>query len=299
MLDRSEEAPHGWRAAAHMCKAFACDLLTRAEQGAEHADQAIRLFAAAGDDRGLATALWGRASLAMQLGDGATAVRCCQESLANCERRGDRWGRAAPLATLALLSLFGPGDLGVARVMAEEALLLHRELGDLPGQTVLNPLPLLALRQGDHDAARRSAAEMVEIAGGTGWEAASLSAWVEVLITSGTPEQAQAAAERQLLRALDAGLENHFRMALRNLALLAARRGEARRAAVLLGGSRRNMPSYGMVPEVYAEVQSICRQALGAQAADAAEAWGGSMSHAELVDAVLEPTPTPAPTLNA
>ena len=61
-----------------MCQAFACDLLTRAEEGAGHADQAIRLFAAAGDDR-RRVGPWGRASLAMQLGDGPTTVRCCQE----------------------------------------------------------------------------------------------------------------------------------------------------------------------------------------------------------------------------
>lgn len=289
MLDSPGEVPPAWRAAAHMCRAFACDLLTRAEEGVGHADQAIRLFGSVRDDRGLAMALWGRASLAMQLGDGPTAVRYCQESLAVCERTGDRWGRAAPLATLTLLSVSGPGDLGVARVMAEEALLLHRELGDVPGQTVLNPLPLLALRQGDLEAARRYAAEMVQVASGTGWEAASLSYWVEVLMASGSLEQARSAAQRQLLRALDDGLENHFRMALRNLALLAARNGEVRRAAVLLGGSRHNMPSYGMVPEAYAEVRSSCREVLGAQAADAAERWGGSMTHAELVNAALEP----------
>ena len=121
--------------------------------------------------------------------------------------------------------MFGPGDVGVARVMAQEALLLHRELGDVPGQTVLNPLPLLALRQGDLEAARRYAAESLELAAGTGWEAASLSPWVEVLIASGSLDQAQTAAERQLLRALDAGLENHFRMAPRNLALLAVGAG--------------------------------------------------------------------------
>jgi predicted ATPase len=294
MLDRCERVPPGWHAWAHMCRSFACDLLTRAEEGAGHADEAIRLFASVGDDQGAAIALWGRASLAIQLGDGPTAVRCCHESLAISEGRGDRWGRAAPLASLALISLASGGDLGPARIMAEEALLLHRQLGDIPGQTVLNPLPQLALRQGDLDAARRSAAEMVQIAAGTGWEAASLTPWVEALIASGTLEQARSAAERQLLGALDAGLENHFRMALRNLALLAARRGEARRAAVLLGGSRHNMPSYGMVPEVYAEVQSTCRELLGTRAADAAEAWGSSMTHAELVDTALEPTPAPA-----
>jgi predicted ATPase/DNA-binding SARP family transcriptional activator len=296
MLDRADGAPEAWRAAAHLCRSFACDLLTRAEEGARHADEAIRLFGSAGDDRGMALSLWGRASLAMQLGDGPTAVRCCHESLAMCERSGDRWGRAAPLATLALLSVFGEGDLTATRVMAEEALLLHRELGDLPGQTVLNPLPMLALRQADLESAQRYAAEMVQIAAGTGWEAASLSPWVEVLIASGTLEQAQSAAERQLLSALDAGLENHFRMALRNLSLLASRRGEARLAAVLLGGARHNMPHYGAVAEVFAEVRSTCLQTLGADAADAAEAWGGSMTHAELVDVALERHPHPLAT---
>jgi hypothetical protein len=55
------------------------------------------------------------------------------------------------------------------------------------------------------------------------------------------------------------------------------------------------MPSYGMVPEVYAEVQSTCRAALGAHAAAAAEDWGRSMTHAELVDAAVHTAPHTQP----
>jgi hypothetical protein len=287
MLDGSGDAPDQLQADAHLCAAFGCNLVSRAAEGIRHAEMAIGLSQSAGDDRGLSLAHWSRALLSLQLGDFAAGSEHCRAAMAACQRGGDRWGRAAPLATSAMLLLFSGGDLGIARVMAEEALTLHRELGDIPGQSVLNPLALLALRAGDLPAAQRFAGEMVEVATGTGWEAVSLSAYVDTLIPAGALAAAQAAADRHMRSALDAGLENHFRMAVRNQALLASRRGDARRAATLLGGSQRNMPAYGVRPEVQAEVRSHCQEVLGAGIADACERWGRSMTQAELLEVAL------------
>jgi len=58
-------------------------------------------------------------------------------------------------------------------------------------------------------------------------------------------DAADAATSRALHVALNAGLENWFRMALRDLARLAAARSRFEDATLLLGASRRNMPAYG------------------------------------------------------
>jgi hypothetical protein len=290
MLNGSDNAPDELRADAHLCAGFACNLVTRAPEGIRHTEAAIGLYRSARDDGGLTLALWSRAVLSLQLGDFEGGIEHCHEALATCQRSGDRGGRAAPLAILGMLQLFGGGDLGMARVMADEALMLHRELGDIPGQAVFNPLPLLALRAGDLAAAQRFAGEMVEVASGTGWEAVSLSTYVDTLIPAGALAEAQAAADRQIRSALDAGLENHFRMAVRNQALLASRRGEARRAAILLGGARPNMPAYGVRPEVHAEVQSRSAEVLGSDVVEACARWGESMTQAELLAVALSRT---------
>jgi hypothetical protein len=286
MLAGSEGAPPGLRAAAHICAAFACDLLDRPGEDVEHANEAIKLFRASGDRGGLAMSLWARTSAAIHVGDLVAAERFGAEALEVCAEAGSRWGRAAPLSNLALARVMG-GDPGTARVMAEEALVLHRELDDIPGQTVLNPLPLIALAEGDIEAAQRYASDMVDVAAGTGWHAAALGFLVEALIARGDLTGADDAARRELLEALDAGLESHFRMALRNIALLASRRDDLDRAATLVGASRRGMPRWGLDPRIYSEVEGTCRARLGRERADVLMDRGHTMSHTALVELAL------------
>jgi hypothetical protein len=171
--------------------------------------------------------------------------------------------------------------------MAQEALALHRELGDIPGQTVLNPLPLVGLAQGDADAARRYATDMVEVAAGTGWLAPALGHLAAALIAGGDLGGARETSGRALLAALDSGLEIHFRIALRDLGLLACRRGDLQTAAVLLGASRRDLPQYALDRQIYGEVEGACRTQLGRERADALMDRGLVMPHAALVDLAL------------
>ena len=135
---------------------------------------------------------------------------------------------------------------------------LYRELGDLGSLvvTVLAPLSTTVLKEGDSPAAERYAMEAVEISSGTGWEASALVIYGEVLAARGDLEAADAAAARALSVALGAGLENWFRMALRDLAGTTAARGALEDAAVLLGAARRNLPAYGFDPAVAARSRS-------------------------------------------
>ena len=270
------------------CRAFACDLLTRAEEGAAHADEAVRLFREAGDLPGLALALWARSSLALQMGDIVTAEQRWCRGPGGVGNDGEPLGARGPAGHSRPGPASGAGDPAAARVVAEEALSLHRELGDIPGQTVLNPLPLVALAQGDIDAAQRYATDMVEVAAGTGWHASALGFLVAALIARGDLGGARDAAGRALLSAFDSGLEIHFRIALRNLGLLACRRDDLETAAILVGASRRDLPQYALDRQIYGEVEGACRARLGGGAeTDALMDRGLAMSHTALVDLAL------------
>lgn len=152
--------------------------------------------------------------------------------------------------------------------------------------TVLTPLSTVVLRQGEVAAAERYAMEAVEIAAGTGWEAAALVISGEALAARGDLEAAATATRRGLGGALDRGLENWFRMAVRDLAVLAAARGAKEDAALLLGASRRSLPSYGLDPAIHGPVEERCRAGLGAHRFDALTAQGAGLAHDDLVDLV-------------
>lgn len=194
--------------------------------------------------------------------------------------------------------LFG-GSPDEARPWFEEALPLYRELGDLGNLvlTTLTPLTSAALLQKDLLAAERYVTEALELANGTGWEASALVWYGEVLTALGDPDAAEAATVRALQVALDAGLENWFRWALRNLAGAAAERGRCEDAAVLLAASRRNIPAYGLDPTVYGPVEERCRDALGEDRFEQLAARGEAMTHDQLIDLVgaedLRPVPAP------
>ena len=175
-----------------------------------------------------------------------------------------------------------------ARARLEEAVPLLRELGDRGSLVLmaLAPLSDVARRQDDVEAAERYATEAVELAAGTGWEAQALVFYGWVLRTLGDPGAAKTVAVRALRVALESGLENWFRIALRDLANEAADRGRCEDAAVLIAASRRNMPAYGLDPSIYRPIEERCRAALGDDRFTELAAQGEAMAHEELVDLV-------------
>jgi predicted ATPase/DNA-binding SARP family transcriptional activator len=280
--------PPGLLAEVHAAASYAelvtSDLLT----ALAHADEAISLARQDASTNALLHGLWLRASVALASGDVAAIRRDSIEALEICDRDDDHWGRAGPLANLGFACLFGGGTLAEARERFEEALPLFRELGDLGSLvvTVLAPLSTTALKQGDVPAAERFAIEAIEASSGTGWEASALVIYGEALAARGDLGAADAATTRALSSALNAGLDNWFRMALRDLARTTAASGRLEDAAVLLGGARRNMPAYGFDPAIWGPIEERCREGLGPGRFERLAERGAGLTHDELIDLV-------------
>ena len=279
-------APPHLLAETHNAAAFTANVTNEDLQGGlAHANEAVRLSREARYVPGLVFALWARSNILFALGDMEAMQTAAREALTVCDEQHDRWGRAGPLSNLGFASLFGgaPAD---ARARFEEALPLYRELGDIGSCVLLALAPLseAALRQTDLQAAEGYATEAVELAAGTGWQACALVRYAAVLIAEEELEAAEATTLRALHVALDAGLEIWFRIALRDLARIAADKRRFGDAATLLAASRRNMAAWGLDPAVYGPVEQRCRAALGDTEFDRLAIRGEAMNHDELTD---------------
>jgi len=130
-------------------------------------DEALALYRALGDERGVARALFGQGELAFVAGDPAHAVACRERALALSRRVGDRWGVAMALYNLG----------GTARDTARAELLLResKELFDAQGDrwgvaaalaqlAIIAALPMLMCEtDGDIAEAARRAGEALPL----------------------------------------------------------------------------------------------------------------------------------------
>ncbi len=287
ILESEEELPGVLQSAAHNALALAGTIL--ADDPAEtvaHVAHAVALARESGDSGALVMALFGQANAALLVGDFDTVRDAAQEGITLSQRIGYEWGRGACLSALGFWHFFAGGSLDEARSVAMEALRIFRAVGDLGGQVVLNPVSAIALRQGDVAAAERNALDTAAIAVGTGWEASALVNLAEVFLAQGEYERADATLRRGALRALDCGLENWFRMAVRDMAQMASQCGDGLLAARLIGASRRNMPAWGLDPAVYEAVEAAAIDILGHSSFVEASEEGFDLPIEELVELV-------------
>ena len=275
--------PPSLLAEVHIAAGFAANVANDLPAGAAHVEEAVRLARTADYTRGLVVALWGHAHIAFASGDLASMHRYATEALATCESVGERWQRARPLTALGYATLFG-GSPTEARALFDEALPLYRELGDLGSLVIMTLVPLseAARREGDLQAAERYATEAVEVGRETAWEAAALVQYGIVLNDLGDFAAAETATLKGLRIALDAGVGQWFRIALRELARARAQQATWEQAATLLGASRRDMPAPSLDPTIYAPIEQQCRHALGGDRFEELAARGEAMSHDEL-----------------
>lgn len=279
-------------AAARQCIGFSAMVLGDPERSRSEMDAAVALLRTAEERHPLINALFGRGNAAIQTGDFATARDCATEALALCEGSGDVWLRAGPLSLLSFALVFSGGSLDDARRFSEEAQMLFRELGDTASQIVMNPLSVIAVRQGDLSSAERYALDAATVAVGSGWEATALVNLAEVFIAQKRLDKASATLRHGVSCALDAGLENWLRIGLRDLAQIAVSRDDARRAALLVGASKRNMPHYGRDPVIYGPIEEYCRAAMGEERFELASQEGHRMGYRGLMTLTLDDSET-------
>lgn len=284
-MAESNDVAEEMKAAVHLAVSFSCTIRPDPEPAMHHSSEAVRILRRCADRRALVTALFGHAQSHFLMADYSEAASCCTEALEICDEIGSRWDRAGPLATLSLISMFA-GDFDTARRLGEEALLLHRELGDRAGLVVLNALPAIAMRQGDFSAAERAAIDMAVDAQGTAWESTALVQLGQALIGSGKLASALVTLERAVTRASDAGVENWFRIGVRDLALLFAKEGDAVAAGRLGGASRRNLPPFGFDEAIYGEIEARCAAALGPSRVHELGDHGFGMSQEAIIELV-------------
>jgi predicted ATPase/DNA-binding SARP family transcriptional activator len=289
MLDADLAAvPAALRAEVHAAASFAAFVTGDWAAAGKRAEEAVRLAREGDATHALVFALFGLSNMALSSGDTESARRIALEALGECTRHGTRWSAAGPLTMLGFASLFGGGSLEDARGRFEQALPLYRELADLGALVVMTLTPLItaALRRHDLDAAEEYATESVELSSGTGWEASALVCYGQVLLAEGDLDGAEVAELRALRVALEAGLENWFRPALRDLAQIAAERGQFVLATTLVSASRRNMPAYFLDPSVYEPIAERCRAALGDARFEQLGEQADAITHHELMSLV-------------
>ncbi len=145
-------------------------------------DEALALYRALGDERGVARALFGQGELAFVAGDPAHAVACREEALALSRRTGDRWGVAMALYNLGGTGAILQGDMVRAEALLRESKELFDAQGDRWGVAatlvqlaVVAALPLLVSETAG-DGAAAEAVRRVR-------EALPLCAEVDLLLT--------------------------------------------------------------------------------------------------------------------
>jgi len=112
-------------------------------------EEAVALAEQLDDRAELAVALMARGCASVYEGNAARAVECLERSLAHCQARGDRWGKAWVLTFWGIQSR-RVGDDVTAREQLEDALAIFRDLRDAHNQVIpLMQLALVAQQSGD------------------------------------------------------------------------------------------------------------------------------------------------------
>jgi tetratricopeptide (TPR) repeat protein len=238
-------------------------------------ESSLELYRAAGDRRGMATALNTLGNVAREQGDFARAAALHQEGLALRRELGDKRGVAISLNNLGNVAQ-ELGDYARAVALYEESLALKRELGDTWGIAgALNNLGLVAQELGDPARARALYEESLALKrelGDTWGVAGALHNLGGVAQDLGDYARAAALHAESLRLAQELGDRLLVAVIVEGLAGVAAAQGRARRAARLFGAAEAWRDALGMPPRSSQRADRD-RAAQGARAAVGEAAW--------------------------
>ena len=255
-------------------------------------EESLAIRRALGDTKGIAALLSNQGLVARAQGDYALARSLNEESLAIKREMGDQWGAAISLGSLGLLA-FDEGDYAAARRYHEESLAIRRTLGDRAAVAIaLGNLGLVAQVTGDYATARALHEESLAIR-------RELGDKQRIALSLGNlGDLGHAQADYDLARSLygeclelhrDLGDKRGVVERIESFGWLASATGDAERATRLLGAAEALRVTMGIVHQGQSDQarhdQSVAasREALGAEAFDAAWALGRAMTLEEAV----------------
>jgi predicted ATPase/class 3 adenylate cyclase len=133
---------------AHYNLLFAINMGPRGELAPAEAAMAFRLFEELGDERGLARAIWARATLKLNAGDARGAIPLFEEAIAAFKANGDAWYHALGVGSLSWC-YFALDDSENATRAAVQSLVEFHAMRDVATTTItLAPTARVALDAG-------------------------------------------------------------------------------------------------------------------------------------------------------
>jgi tetratricopeptide (TPR) repeat protein len=157
---------------------------------------------------------------------------------------------------------YGSGDVPAARSIAEQALELHRRLGDPWGAAQdLNVLCVAAIEEGDLERAQQLAEESLALYRQAGDEHNTIAATRTLAFTyasRGDLERARTLHESNLLQAQALGFKETEAQTLGSLAMIALEQGRVEDALAL---GKQNLLACRDLGSLHGIAQSLCRSA--------------------------------------
>ncbi|MDR7531996.1 MAG: tetratricopeptide repeat protein, partial [Armatimonadota bacterium] len=255
-----------------------------------------------------AKALVGAGYLALNQEDYAAASRLLEESLAIGERLGDRRAIALALNWLGVVA-WRLGEFGRAAALYEQGIGLAEAAGaEDVRTTLLNNTALLSASRGDFTLARALLEEALAIhrRKADKWGIANVAGNLAVMVfREGDPAAARAMVTESLQIFRELGDVRERASDLQLLGILAAERGQAARAARILGAVEAARDSVGAP---FARIEralydyerhvTMIREALGPDAFASAWAEGRAMGLGEAVEYALHDEPAASSVLD-
>jgi predicted ATPase/DNA-binding SARP family transcriptional activator/Tfp pilus assembly protein PilF len=240
-------------------------------------------------------ALTAAASLALLQGDHAEATSLAEESLAVARQTGSSNFVANALSNLGAIVLAG-GDTARAGTLLEEAVAVARTAGDDRILALaINNLGDLELTRGRYERARplfEESLALLRARGDTSNVARSLFNLGATEWKVGAPDEAAGHFREALANAQEAGDQEDLAWILQGIAALAAGRGQAERASLLLGASESLLDAMGAEYKPFErqlrdETDAAIRALIGDGAAAPGLARGRSLAIPEAIELAL------------